>query len=275
MSIICISGYPYTSSSAIAELVAARLGYECLSGTVVFEEAAAQSGIPVARLQKAFEEAPSLFSMSSAARKKCIAHVQAALSARLLTDNLVHDGAFGHLLIQGVSHVLKARIAANLEDRIARLAGEAGCSAQEARKRVLRADSQYLAVCRQVFGAGDDDDTTLFDLVINASETGEEAAADTIAEMSRQKRYQPMTYSLRVMKNLELSHRLKALLSDLDPEVDVTSEDGKVQIRTKSPGRGKQRRLEEIKHRVEKLEGVAEVTVIPVEDTMDRFAKLR
>lgn len=274
MSIICISGFPWTSSSAIAQLVATRLGYECLSGQAVVDEAAGQSRIPVTKLRKAFEEAPSLFGMSSAARRKCIAHVQAALSARLVKDDVVYDGAFGHFLIQGVSHVLKARIVGNLEDRIARLAAEDGCSAQEARKRIQRADSQYLAVSRQVFGAGEDD-AKFFDLVIDASETGEEAAADKIAETARLKRYQPMTYSLRFMKNLELSHRLTALLSDLDPEVDVKAEDGNVQIRTKSPGRGKQKRLEEIKQRAERLEEVEEVTVIPVEDTMDRFAKLR
>jgi cytidylate kinase len=274
MSIICISGQPYTSSDAIARQVAARLGYEYVDQEV-FAVAADRSGIPLPKLHKAFEEPPSLFGMSSATRKRCIAHVQAAVSSRLLQDNVVYLGSFGHLLIQGVSHVLKVRIAADLDDRIARLTEQEGCSTQEARKQLLRADNQHKALGKLISGM-EDEDAKLFDLVISISQTTGEAATETITETVKQKRYQAMTYSLRVMRNLELSHRLKALLSDLDPDADVKTEDGRVQIRSRSSGRGKSKRLDEIRKRAEELDEVHEVTVIPVEDTIDRFAdKLR
>jgi hypothetical protein len=201
--------------------------------------------------------------------------VQAAVSSHLLQENLVYHGSFGHLLIQGVSHVLKVRITADLDDRIARLTEQEACSTHEARKQLLRADNQHNALSRLISGM-EGEDAKLFDLLINTSQTTGEAAAETITETVKQKRYQAMTYSLRVMRNLELSHRLKALLSDLDPDADVKTEDGKVQIRSRSSGRGKSKKLDEIRQRAEELDEVHEVTVIPVEDTIDRFAdKLR
>jgi cytidylate kinase len=270
MPIVIFSRLPFTSSEAIAHNAASRLGFECLDQEV-FQEAAQRSGFSEAHLRRAFEEAPSLFGMSLATRKRAVAHVGAALSRRLLRDNVVYHGPFGHFLIQGVAHVLKVRIHAQLADRVALKVKRDGGSTQEAEKFISRIDRERLLLARMVFGA-EDDDPNLFDLVVNTSQVDPETAVGIIAETVQHKRYQAMTYSQRCLENLELSYRARAALVELDPDVAVQAENGQVRVRTKASGRSKEGRVAAIRERIGKLEGVRTVEVEVVEDFLDRLA---
>ena len=267
MPIVVISRLSYTSGEAIAQNVASQLGYECIDQEV-FQDASQRSQMPLEKIRKAFYGAPSLFGTSLADRKRSIAHVQAALSARFLKDNVVFHGPFGHLLIKGVSHVMTVRILASKEDRIALKVKSEGCSSKEAEKAISRDDKQRLSMAREVFGA-DDDDSKSFNLMINTSEVDVDTAVRTIAETVNHERYRPMTYSLQFMKDLELSCRLKASLVDLDPDVAVQARKGDVRIRTKVSGRAKEKRLREIQRRTEGQDGVTVVEIEAVTDLAD------
>jgi cytidylate kinase len=269
MPIIIISRLSYTSGEAIAHGLASRLGYECLADEV-FPEAASRSGIPVGKLRQALEEAPSLFGMAPSARKRLIAHLQAALLRRLLPDNVVFHGPFAHCLVQGISHVLKVRVFAHVQDRVALKVKQEGGSTREAGKAIVATDRARLLLAKLAFGV-DDDDPSLFDLVLNTSQVDPETAIGLIAETVGHKRYQPMTYSQKCLENLELSQRARAALVDLDPEVVVQAESGQLRIRTRSAGRGKARRLAQIRERVATLSGVSGVEVETVADLLDHL----
>jgi cytidylate kinase len=244
------------------------LGYECIDQEV-FRDAAAVSGIDESKLSRAFREPPSFFGMSETARRRSIAHVAAALARHMLKDNVIYHGSFGHLLIPGVSHVLKVRIYAQREDRVAartRCDGEADSGGAE--KALRREDRERQALAKMVFEV-DDEDTDLFDLVINTSQVDVDTAVAIIASTAKLKRYQPMTYSMRCMENLELSLRAKASVVDLDPAVVVEADGGNVRIRTRC-GRG--RRLAEVRRRAAELEGAKSVEIDTVKDSFGRIA---
>ncbi len=267
MPCIMISRLSYSSGKAIAHKAASHLGYECIDQEV-FQKAAAESGVSEAKLARAFQEPPSFFGMSPAVRRCSIAHVSAALARRLLGDNVVYHGSFGHLLIPGISHVLKVRIFAPRQDRIAtKIKRETGISAGEAERVILRRDKQRIKLARLVFKV-DDDDPTPFDLMINTSQMDEDTAVGVISGAVKLKRYQPMTYSLRSMENLELSVRVRAFLTDLDPDVKVQAENGNLRLRSRV---GK-KRLAEMRQRVSNLEGVKGVEVDAVEDIFGQLA---
>jgi len=82
----------------------------------------------------------------------------------------------------------------------------------------------------------DDADPSLYDLVINISHIGVEKAVELVTSTVRQKKFQAMTYSTRLMKNIELSCRVAATLIDIDPDIRVRSEDGNVHVHTKVVG---------------------------------------
>ncbi len=271
MSSITISRLSCTSGRAIAHNVATALGYELLDQEV-FQSASSTSGIPEAKLVRAFQEAPTFFGMSVSTRKRLIPHVSAQLAARLLKDDVVYHGPFGHVLVTGVSHVLKVRIFAQLEDRVAiKVKREGGLSAAEAEKALRHEDRQRVELAKQVFNLNEED-AALFDLVINTSQVDVDTAVDIITGAVKLKRYQPMTYSVRCMENLELSLRARAHLIDLDPDVVVETDNGNVRIRTRSGGWSSRKKSSEMRERTANLDGVKSVDVEVVEDTLGRMA---
>ena len=271
MSCITISSLSCTSGRAIAHNVATALGYELLDQEV-FQSASSKSGIPEAKLLRAFQESPTFFGMSASTRKRLIPLVSAELAARLLKDDVVYHGSFGHVLVTGVSHVLKVRIFAQLEDRVAiKVKREGGLSAGEAEKALLHEDRQRDQIAKQVFNL-DEEDAALFDLVINTSQVDVDTAVDIITGTVKLKRYQPMTYSVRCMENLELSLRARAHLIDLDPDVVVEADNGNVRIRTRGAGWSSRKKSSEMRERTATLDGVKSVDVEVVEDTLGRMA---
>lgn len=269
MPCITISRLSYTSGRAIAHNVATHLGYDCVEQEV-FQDAAGQSGVPEAKLVRALRDPPSFFGISNAERKRAIAYVAAALTKRMLIDNVVYHGPFGHILIPGVSHVLKVRIFAQREDRVAAKAKREGVlSAGEVEKTLLREDKQRSALARQVFRV-DDDDANLFDLVINTSQVDADTAVEIIAGTAKLQRYQPMTYSVRCMQNLELSLRIRANLIGDDLDLVVEADNGNVRMKTRAGSGAK--KLAEMRQRASTLDGVKSVEVEAVGDSFGRIA---
>jgi cytidylate kinase len=247
--------------------VAASLGYELLDQEI-FREAASASDVPEDKLLSAFREPPGFFGMSSAVRKRSIAHVSAALVKHLLKDNVVYHGPFGHLLVPGVSHVLKVRIVAQREDRVAtKIKRETNLSETDADKALLREDKQRSTLAKQVFGV-DDEDTDPFDLIINTSQVDVDTAAEIIVNTVKRDRYQPMTYSMRCMERLELALRTRASLVGIDPNVEVQVESDHLRIQTRLRSDGKQRTMRE---KAAELEGVQKVEMEVLEDSLSRY----
>jgi cytidylate kinase len=270
MSIVVISKLSYTKGEVIAQKVASQLGYKCIDQEIL-QDASQRSQVPIEKIRKAVTEAPSLLGMSLAARRRSIAHLQAAICARLLEDNVVYHGPLGHLLVKGVTHVVNVRILASKEERVAHKIKLEGCDLKDAEKAISKEDKHRLSIARDLFGVKDDDDGGAFNLVVNTSEMEMDTAARIIAETANHERYKPMTYSLRCMKDLELSSRLKALLIDLDPDIAVQAKKGDVRIRTKVSGRAKVKRSKEIQRRIEGQDGVTQVEVETVADLADQI----
>jgi cytidylate kinase len=271
MPIVIISSRSYTSGETVAKEVASTLGYEYV-GEDVYEDASRRSQIPLEKIQKALFGAPSLLGMSQSVRKRCIAHAQAAIAARLLVDDVVFHDPFGHLLVVGVSHVLTVRVLAPMEKRVALKVESEGCSPKDAEKSISKSDKQRLSVAEEVFGVNDDN-TKSFDLVVDTADVDVASAVGIIAESVKQERYKPMTYSLQRMKDIELSCRVRAALVGLDPDVRVQAKKGEVRIRTRSTGRSNEKRMKEIRGIAERQEGVSAVEIETITDLVDLIDK--
>lgn len=270
MSIITISRRTYSRGKEIAEKVARLLEYEC-AGRKVLQAASRDYGVPEEKLYKATHEAPSFLGMTPVARKKYIAYVKAAFAAYMLKDNVVYHGPAGEILIQGVSHLLRVRINADLDDRIALRMERDGIPEKDARKKILSDDEKHVKLMKWVYGR-DDTDASLYDLVINVSQIDVDKAVEIIASTVNHNKFQPMTYSIKMMKNIELSCRVTANLIDIDPDIRVRSEEGKVHIHTKASGRAMKKNASIIKERAMKLPGVVNVEVHMSEDLFERMA---
>ncbi len=270
MPVIAISyGYSATREN-IATKVAEVLGYEAI-GRQVLVSASEKFNIPESKLANAVHDIPSFFGMSVGKRKRYIAYILAAAAEYLKRDNIVYHGPAPHLIGQRISHVLKVRIITPLEVRVTFEMKRNNVSREEALELVAATEKQRRKWTKEAFGL-DDTNSELYDLVIDMNQTSLDDTLELITTVVRDRKYQPMTYSLRCASNTELTYLVRAHLIDIDPEVAVRCEEGIVYVNTKAHGRAKEKNTAIIQQRLRELPGVENVEVSVADDLFERIA---
>ena len=165
MAIITISRGSYYRGKEVAEKLAQKLGYQCISREILLE-ASAEFNIPEIKLIRAIQDAPSILERFTRQKEKYVAFIRAALLKHVQKDNVVYHGLFGHFFLQDIPHVLKVRIVGDLEARVADEVKREGISADKAREIIMRDDEERRKWALYLYGA-DAWDATLYDLVIH------------------------------------------------------------------------------------------------------------
>ncbi len=273
MSIITITDSSYSNGRQIAKSAAKRLNYEYADSENILPLVSKKFGVSESKLVRALKDTPSNVGMFSKAKPEHIIFIETLITEYLLKNNIVYYGVVGIPLIQEVSHVLKVHIIANLESRIKNRIKLDNVSQDKARKAVTKEDEQLKKWVEAVYNI-DVTDPNLYDLVINIGHIkGDdvEDALETIISTVEHKKFQPMTYSLRCMKNVAMSCRVRATLADIDPKMQVKSDEGTIYIYTKAVKKKAQDKVLEMKQKVMRLEGVKHVEVYI---DYDLFAKV-
>ena len=263
MSVIVISAGPYSGTRELAVKTAQILGYEC-AGPEVLELASQDYGVPQEKLAKAFKDLSRLGSFNKSGVRH-LAYLHAALMRVLQKDRMVVHGLAASIQVGGVSHLVKVRVNASLEVRVQRMVEREPVTPAAARKLILDEDSLRqrwsLAVYRR-----DENDPEFYDLVVDLTHQTLEEAAEAIARLARQKKFQPMTYSLDALADQELASRVRAALIDLDPEIQVRTNRGVVHVLTTGLKREEKKKAEAIKKRLADMPGVQRLEVQVIVD---------
>ena len=273
MSIITITDSSYSNGRQIAKSAAKRLNYEYADSENILPLVSKKFGVSESKLVRALKDTPSNVGMFSKAKPEHIIFIETLITECFLKNNIVYFGVVGLPLIQEVSHVLKVHIIANLESRTKNRMKLDNVSQDKARKAVTKEDEQLKKWVEAVYNI-DVTDPNLYDLVINIGHIkGDdiEDALETIISTVEHKKFQPMTYSLRCMKNVAMSCRVRATLADIDPKMQVKSDEGTIYIYTKAVKKKAQDKVLEMKQKVMRLEGVKHVEVYI---DYDLFAKV-
>ncbi len=231
MTAVMISRGTLSGGEALAETVAQRLGVRCLSREVLLE-ATHEYGVTLPDLEAAMDRPPSFWERMTGARRTHLVFVRAALCATAMQGPLVYHGYVGHLLLPGISHVLRVRAVADLEYRVQALR-ERRQAWSEAVAEIERVDQERKNWVRFLFNL-DWNDPLLFDLVVNLSRMGVDAAAEAVVQTARRPEFQPTPQSRQLLCDLALASRVEATLA-VDPrtkgtELHVTAENGAVRI---------------------------------------------
>ncbi len=273
MSIITISAGSYSNGRQIAKSAAKRLNYEYVDSENILPLVSKEFGVSESKLMQTLKEAPSGVGMFSKTKPEYIIFIETLIAEYLLKNNIVYYGVVGLPLIQEVSHVCKVQIIADLEGRIKNKAKLDGGSEEKARKAVIKEDNQQKKWSEAVYNINTTD-PNLYDLVINIGHIKDddfEHALETIISAVEHKKFQPMTYSLRCMKNVAMSCRVRTTLADIDSKMQVKSDEGTVYIYTKAVKKKAQDKVLEMKQKVMRIE---EVKHIEVFIDYDLFAKV-
>ena len=231
MSIITISRGSYSQGETIATKLATKLGYECFSREVLLE-ASKDFNIPEVKLVRAIHDSPSILDRFTYGKEKYIAYIQAAVLKHLQKDNVVYHGLAGHFFVTGISHVLKVRIIADMEDRVRREMEQEEISTKEAVRILKQDDEERRKWSKHLYGI-DTWDPSLYDLVIHIGKITVEDAVKIISQTVGLKQFQTTPESQKAIKDLALAAEVRAVLVNRKPDVEVIAQEGIVYLLTK------------------------------------------
>ncbi len=228
MSIITLSRGPYSKGNEVAERVAARLGYRCLSGEVL-AEASKKYQVPQNKLVQAVHDAPSLWGRVTSLQQRYIACVAAEILAQFQTDKVVYHGLAGHFFAAGIPHALKVRIVADMKDRIY-LAKQRGNLSGDQAKHLLKADDRMRKAWANRYYQVDSSDPGLYDLAIHIGRLSVDDAVDLICQTVDKPQFQTTPMSQQAVENLALAAGIRADLLVEHPYCEVVADRGSVEI---------------------------------------------
>lgn len=273
MYVITISTDRYTNGKEIAEKVAQKMDYDCVSREIILSAAKAFR-VPEMKLMRTIKDTPTILNMFSRDRKRYMLYIRSVVADYMLKHDIVYHGLVGNPIIRGVSHVLKVRIIANLEDRIRFEMERENVSEEKARKIIANLDDQQKKWGKAVYGI-DITDPVFYDLTINVGHIGAddtEDAVETIVNTAGHKKYQPNTYSINCMKNIALSCRGEAALIDKYPGIEVISDKGNVYVYSKTLKRKNREQALALKEEIMKIDGVEHVEVFGKKEMFNECA---
>ena len=258
MPIVTISRGSYSRGKEVAEKLARKVGYDCVSRDILLE-ASAEFNIPEIKLVRALHDAPTVLERFTYGKERYLAYLRSSLLQHVLKDNVVYHGLAGHYFLQDIPHVLKVRIIADIEDRVEEEMKRENISAAEARHVLKKDDEERRKWGLQIYGI-DTWDSNLYDMVLHIRRLTVEDAVDILFETMQKPAFQTTPTSQKILCDLALSANVLAKLIAIAPKINVRSENGVVYItNTDSALSLTSDLVGEIKEIALKVEGVKEV----------------
>lgn len=211
MAIITISRGTFSGGQQLAECVAEKLGYRCISREVLLK-AASEYGVPEEELSRALSKKPGILERLTSERDQYLAYIKAALYKEAKDDNLVYHGHAGHLLLEGVPHVLRVRIIANIEFRLKALLEHHRLNREQALEFIKRVDDERVKWTRFLYNI-DWRDPAIYDLVINLDRMSLNSACDILYHAAGLDQFNATPISQKIVDDLALSNHVMAVLA--------------------------------------------------------------
>jgi len=260
VAIITISRGSHSMGVQVAEQVAARLGFECVAREVLLEVSELYN-VPEARLLRAIHDAPSVLErVIYGDKERYVAYVQAALLRHLKQDNVVYHGLAGQFFVHGVSHVLKVRIVADIEDRIQIVMERDDVPRDRAIAILKHDDAERHKWSNSLYGI-DSQDPQLYDMVLHIHKLTVEDAADMLCHAVGLDHFRTTPESQQAMDDLALAAEVKAALVGIKPNIKVSASSGAVRILSRTNETNIEPLAKEFEDAARKVDGVASVEV--------------
>jgi cytidylate kinase len=274
MSSVIVASDSIETGREVAERVAAKLGGRMI-GRELLAVAAERHGVDVASLSRALDDPPTLLGMSRATRARLLAFVREVTVEALAADGVVCWGLASHLYVHGVSHVLTVRIVADPAGLADQLARARGVSPDKARRLLARRSDIRRRWAVAAFDR-DEDDPSLYDLVIKLNQIDLERAVAIVADTVADRAFVPMSYSRKVLADMVVEAKARSLLLKEFPDLKVRLVHGTLEIDATSTRRGEQAHAEAVRELAATIPGVDDVTVrVVVDDIREAAASLR
>lgn len=267
MSIISISRGSYSYGKEIAEKLAERLGYECISREILLE-ASEQFHVPEIKLVHAIHDSPSILDRFTFGKERYIAFIRAALFQHLKKDNVIYHGLAGHFFLQNIPHALKVRIIADMDKRIAIVMKRDQVGAEAAQRILAKDDEERRKWSHYLYGI-DTTDSRLYDMVFRIDRLTVDDVIKIITNTLDQPSFQTTPASQQMMNDMALAALVEAELVTNFPGASVSAENGKLAVTVKGAIDKTEAITEEVQQTIANREGIESITVKVIQSAKD------
>ncbi len=233
VTIVAISRELGSGGTTVAAAVAKELGFRYVDREVILKAAEAHH-VPAEKLDDVDERRLTFWERFDEEKRRFLVFIESAFYSHAEEGNVVMVGRGGPLLVQGVSHALRARVMAPFDVRVRRVVEEYKLDSKAAAARVRTYDREQLARQEYLFGVNWTSPEH-YDYVINTAEGAWPHYVEALVMLARTARYQPTAESLQKIRDLSLASRVRATLA-ADPatkniDMGVTARDGVISLR--------------------------------------------
>lgn len=233
MSVITISRGSYSKGKEVAEKVASKLGYHCLSRDIILQ-ASEQFNIPEIKLVRAIHDPPSILDKFTHGKERYISYFKTTLLKAFCKDNIVYHGLAGHFFVSDIPHVLKVRIIADMDERARLEMSREGISRKEALRALKKDDEERRKWSKHLYGI-DTWDASLYDLVIHIREITADDAAEIIYQTALLDAFQTSAESQNKICDQALAAEVKVALVNEFPDAKTSAREGVVLVTIEAP----------------------------------------
>ena len=194
----------------MAHLVAAKLNCPNLISREVLVKVAEEYGITEKELIATMKEPPRFWSRSTRTQRRLyLTFIRAALLDYAVDGCMVYHGNAGHFLLSEIDWILKVRLIAPIEQRIAALQQTMKLDKYEAILHIKKVDEDRKRWTKFLYNE-DWDDPAHFDVVFNLKNTSLETAANTICRLVNSPEFQRTDGRVQDLTNKALEARVQA-----------------------------------------------------------------
>lgn len=234
MAIVTISRGTFSGGKDVAEALAEKLGYPCMSREEIIKEAAEDFDIPEKDLSATMVEPPRFWQQVPSKRVAHLNFIRTTIIKHFEKGNLVFHGYAAHLLLGKELNILRVRINADKEYRISAAMRDNNWDRSEAIKMIERMDKQSTKWAKVLYGI-EWRDPSLYDIVLNLQQISHQSAVETLAFMTSLDDFKMDEKSFKALENLSLGSRVWAALAKdkrtVSARINVQASAGKVTIK--------------------------------------------
>jgi cytidylate kinase len=259
MGVITISRGSYSKGKEIAEKLAQKLEYDCISREILLK-ASDQFNVKEAKLIRALHDAPSFFDRFQHGKEKFTAFIHEVFLGYIRKDNVVYHGLAGHYFARGIPNILKVRINSTLEERIKEEMRRENISEEEARSLLIKDDEERRKWGISLYGI-DTYNCELYDLVLQIDNLKVNDAVEILFDIAKRLCFQTTPESQMISKDRFLAAKAYSAIVDKFPEANVKCKDAVVYVSVESDLSLEMKISNQIKLLVENIAEIKEVSV--------------
>jgi len=259
MGVITISRGSYSMGKEIAEKLAKKLEYDCISREILLQ-ASEQFNVKEAKLIRALHDAPSFFDRFKYGKEKFSAFIHEVFLGHIRKDNVIYHGLAGHYFARGIPNVLKVRIKAKIEDRIKEEMKRGNSSEEEARYLLIKDDEERRKWGISLYGI-DTQDPKLYDVVLKIDNLKVNDAVEILFDIAKRPCFQTTPESRMISKDRFLAAKAYSAIVHKFPKANVKCKDAVVYVSVESDLSQENKISNQIKVLLENIVEIKEVGV--------------